>query len=124
MEEKKIVTERTKPEMATQTEQKEQNEPAKKPGWFRRNGKKLLAIAASVGGIAGAIVLGKKAKDYSDQWNAGQVELQGRFPDGEITMTDENGNTFNCFRQSFFGGGVQKSELLFWAEAPDAEDKD
>jgi hypothetical protein len=124
MEEKKLETERTTPETATQTEQKEQNEPAKKPGWFRRNGKKLLAIAGTVGGITGAIFLGKKYKDYSDQWNAGQAELQGRFPDGEITMTDEDGNTFNCFRQAFFGGKSQKSELLFWADAPDAEDED
>lgn len=119
--EEKMKTERTNPETVTQTEQ---IEPAKKPGWFRRNGKKVLAIAGTVGGIAGAIFLGKKAKEYGDQWEAGQSELQERFPDGEITMTDEDGNTFTCLRQAFFGGGKQKSELLFWAEAPDANDED
>lgn len=103
------------------TEQVEVQE-TKKPGWWK-HGKKVLGGVAAVAGLVGAVVFGKKVKEYSDNWNEGQRELQGRFPDGDFTLTDEDGNSYSCKRQAFYGGGKDPSELLFWAEVPEQTDE-
>lgn len=106
----------------SQPAQEEQPTETKKPGWWKRNRRKVFGIAGIIGGAAGALFLGKKIKEGCEQYDAGMKALTDRYPEGTVTMTDEDGNEFSCFRQAFYNGENNPSELCFWTEVDKPEE--
>ena len=111
--------ERTQP--VTKPAQEETQPQAKKPGWWKRNHRKVFGIAGTIGGIVGAVVLGKKAKEDYDQRQAGIAAMKEQYPEETLLLTDEEGNTFSCVREAFYNGEDTKPTLSFWVN--DAEDE-
>lgn len=92
-------------------------ETEKKPGWFRRNWKKVAGVAAGIGGLVGLVVLGKKGSEKLAEMN-GLIDIDPTELDsgGEVTklcsgweriipeMADENGVIHkNVLRQDLDG---------------------
>lgn len=124
--ETKVEVNRVKPDYAevertpvSQPAQEEQPQ-AKKPGWWKKNHRKVFGIVGTIGGIVGAIALGKKAKEDYDQRKAGIAAMKEQYPEETLLLTDEEGNTFSCVREAFYNGEGTKPTLSFWVD--DAEE--